>query len=220
MQIRDSFSFMFWSVMASNVIWCHVTKPYTKSRWRWHNITVANLQQGQMNSKTRSKTDNEDIKKEIKKTAIVKPTIRPKQKSFNGFTHGSARIKKEEESFSSLPSEIQGKNRRVHKNRKCYLVNLSLPFRSPVLCNSDTVTLFELSYPDIYWLGKSEPTSDWWRLTWLQWRLCSQTLEVCQEAWVLCSDMWLNLTMMTSLRNWWPNKILVMMKKVLMKDWK
>ena len=71
-----------------------------------------------MNSKTRAKTDHEDIKKEIKKTAIVKPTIRPKQKSFNGFTHGSARIKKEEESFSSLPSEIQGKNRRVHKNRK------------------------------------------------------------------------------------------------------
>ena len=70
-----------------------------------------------MNSKTGAKTDHEDIKKEIKKTAIVKPTIRPKQKSFNGFTHGSARIKKEE-SFSSLPSEIQSKSRRVHKNRK------------------------------------------------------------------------------------------------------
>ena len=70
-----------------------------------------------MNSKTRAKTDHEDIKKEIKKTAIVKPTIRPKQNSFNGFTHGSARIKKEE-SFSSLPSEIQSKSRRVHKNRK------------------------------------------------------------------------------------------------------
>ena len=107
---------MLWSVMAGNVNWCHVTKPYTKPRWRWLNIRVARLQ-GQMNSKTRAKTDPEDIRKEIKKTAIVKPTIRPKQNSFNGFTHGSARIKKEE-SFSSLPSEIQSKSRRVHKNRK------------------------------------------------------------------------------------------------------
>lgn len=74
-----------------------------------------------MNSKTKAKTDHEDIKKEIKKTAIVRPTIRPKQKSFNGFTHGSTRIKKEEESFSSLPNEIQSK--RGHKIRKLNIIS-------------------------------------------------------------------------------------------------
>ena len=75
-----------------------------------------------MNSKERPKIDHEDIKKEIKKTAIVKPTIRPKQKSFNGFTHGSARIKNEE-SFSSLPSQIQSKIKRGHTNRKINIIS-------------------------------------------------------------------------------------------------
>lgn len=75
-----------------------------------------------MNSKERPKIDHEDIKKEIKKTAIVKPTIRPKQKSFNGFTHGSARIKNEE-SFSSLPNQIQSKIKRGNTSRKINIIS-------------------------------------------------------------------------------------------------
>ena len=75
-----------------------------------------------MNSKERPKIDHEDIKKEIKKTAIVKPTIRPKQRSFNGFTHGSARIKNEE-SFSSLPNQIQSKIKRGNTSRKINIIS-------------------------------------------------------------------------------------------------
>ena len=75
-----------------------------------------------MNSKERPKIDHEDIKKEIKNTAIVKPTIRPKQKSFNGFTHGSARIKNEE-SFSSLPNQIQSKIKRGNTSRKINIIS-------------------------------------------------------------------------------------------------
>ena len=75
-----------------------------------------------MNSKERPKIDHEDIIKEIKKTAIVKPTIRPKQKSFNGFTHGSARIKNEE-SFSSLPNQIQSKIKRGNTSRKINIIS-------------------------------------------------------------------------------------------------
>ena len=75
-----------------------------------------------MNSKIKAKTDHEDTnKKEIKRTAIVRPTIRPKQKSFNGITHGSTRIRKEEECFSSLPNEIQSK--RGNKNRKLNIIS-------------------------------------------------------------------------------------------------
>ena len=75
-----------------------------------------------MNSKERPKIDHEDIIKEIKKTAIVKPTIRPKQRSFNGFTHGSARIKNEE-SFSSLPNQIQSKIKRGNTSRKINIIS-------------------------------------------------------------------------------------------------
>ena len=78
-----------------------------------------------MNTKSKYKSDDRETKMDSKKTAIVRPTIRPKQRSFNGIAHISPRIKKEE-LFSSLPNKISSQRGKEHCESKN---KINIPFQ-------------------------------------------------------------------------------------------